>query len=184
MRNALACALVLLVTSATVNGGTVINEWNVNDTQKWELTASASIRILASDSDVFSFEAYDSVTGDAVNIDLIETDPSGVTGTVKIRVAADPSSARVYGAAGVRAVDLSTADTGVLSGLNISGGLGYDDGVTVDDVDGDLTMAGSLYNTCDFGDVDPGVTITIVDGRLTGTLLANTLGNVINRDNK
>ena len=170
-------------------GDITIREWSGISGSKYQVTYpipndpnTVNITILESDTGTFSFEAFYTGTNSAAHINLIETDPSGVTGTVRLKIASDPSSARVYGAADVRELDLSTAGTGVLSGLNISGDLGETAGVECDDVIDDVSIGGNVLNTFDAGDVDSGATITIAKD-LEGTLTANTLGNLtINGD--
>ena len=63
MRTKITIALLVLATGFSASAELVINEWNVNDGDKWEEYVEGSIRILESDEDAFCFEAYDSVTG-------------------------------------------------------------------------------------------------------------------------
>ena len=85
MRTKIMITLLVLATGFSASAETVIHEWNVDDGNKWEEFGNASIRILESDADVFCFEAYDSVTGYAADINIIETDSNGRGGTADSR---------------------------------------------------------------------------------------------------
>jgi len=101
---------------------------------------------VASDTDeIFSFEAYDDVTGDPADIDSITVDSGIGSGTVRIQIGPDPNSARTDGADNVGTIDLSNADYGELVDVNINGRLGLVDGgtsgtVKVDEISGDVTV--------------------------------------------
>ena len=95
-RHHLSATLGLIAMTGASLATPTVSEWNVNDTLKWGFTVSGSavtITITDDDADTFSFEAYDNVTGDPVNIDSI-TVASGVGGTVRVSVLPDPMSGR------------------------------------------------------------------------------------------
>lgn len=96
-------------------------------------------------SQVFSFDAYDG-NGYPTDIDLIQTDAAGVTGTIRVKVAPQTGSSRTYGAARVRGINLSTATVGELAGLTISDSLGDLTGVTISSATGTLAVT-DVYNS-------------------------------------
>ena len=126
----------------------------------------------------WQFEAYDSDTGDAGNIDYIRIQPTDDVGPIKLSIVG--STGHTYGAADVKEIDLKTNadDTSEIVDINISGNLAADGDVSCDSVTGDIFVGLNTYNTLDLGDVDSSSTITITKD-LEGTLSANTLGNVL-----
>lgn len=141
-------------------GGIALNEWNVNDTNKWNYNPITGVlTITDTDTDIFSFEAYDDVTGEPAHIDTIKVVDTGLTGTVRVRVAQNPGNnpATTRGAASVRVIDLTNADVGELVELDISGSLGRISStngyVTVADVSGNLVIDGNVYNAFTAGDI-------------------------------
>lgn len=90
-------SLAIVLSTASISlahGALTVNEWNVNDTSKWNFSVVGStitITITQSDADTFSFEAYDNVTLAPANIDTIVV-ASGVTGTVRVSVLQSPTN--------------------------------------------------------------------------------------------
>ncbi len=129
-------SIAIGILSVGLSTAVTVHEWNGLSSSKWHyIPLTNEIEITASDSGTFSFEAFDSLTGNPVDIDLVSVH-SGVSGTVNVKIAADPGSARTYGAANVKGIDLHNATAGNLAGVFISGNLGATSGVNVKDVSG------------------------------------------------
>lgn len=149
-----------------------IEEWSgassgftIHGEQYIEITAAGT----------YYFQSYDGAS--PADIDNIYITGGGVTGTVTIHIYQDPNDGEGPGAAAVKDIDLSTATTGVLGKVYISGHLGEDDDVVVHEVSDDIEIGGNVYNTFNAGEVDSEVSITI-EKDLEGTLKADTLGNL------
>jgi hypothetical protein len=184
----LAIAATIFTVTVTL-GDVTVREWSGVLGSKYQVyypdendPNTVNIRILESDTGTFSFEAFYTGTNNAADINRIDTDPLGVTGTVRLIVAADPGfPARTYGARTIRAIDLSTADTGEIAGMNISGDLATEGDVICDNITGDVFVLGRL-------DLYTGARHDLIVGTASGALTfqggawgyikAGTLGDV------
>jgi hypothetical protein len=171
-------------------GDVTVREWCGIPEAKYRVIADPNdpndvqIRILESDAGTFCFEAFYTGTNNAADIDLIETDPLGVTGTVRLRLEADPNyPAREYGARRVKAIDLSTADTSEIGGIIISDDIATTGDVVCDNITGDLDIGGNVgkiglpYTTLSAGMVAGTITVngTLVSG---DSIEVDTLGDL------
>jgi hypothetical protein len=146
-------ALILTVSCVTAGICDVtVREWNgISDTKFRVIEDPADpnvvqIIIVESDPEIFKFEAFYTGTNNPADIDRIETDPLGVTGTVRVMIKPDPQSSHVFGAASIGSIDLSTADIGELMALKISGALATQYPVVVRTISGELNIPGGVHN--------------------------------------
>lgn len=126
--------------------------------------------ILQRDGNVFQFEAFDDVTGDPADIDLIEIDP-GATGTVHIMIERDPQvNPTGNGARNVREINLSGPTNSRISQLDITGDLGELGPIVADT----MGFSPSDWNWNIDGDLRNAVTVDVADGWITveGNVLA------------
>ncbi len=185
--------LVVLCTTPVVVGATQVRQWNPSiSASSYTFTVNpVNIEIRNSSSNIYKFEAFDDVTGLPVDINNITV--GGGVSTVSVMVHGDPSAGRSFGARNVYRLELVSAATSSLVGLNISGNL-QAGGIDADNITGGLglqTVSGPIFAlTCSgtiyvHGDVSSTIRINgafsgglSVDGGLYAEVKAASFGRL------
>ena len=136
-RNTVIGLLCVLCLSIVVQAG--IEEWGPA-TSGFIIRGDNTIEITTAGT--YYFQAYNGST--AIDINSIYTSTGGVDGPVTVYVYQDPLDGNGVGAARVKKIDLSTATTGNLARLYISGNLADAGDIKCDNLTGNITAGGAL----------------------------------------
>lgn len=172
MRGCIVLAISVSIMAVPASAQRIVSEWNVLDIGKWSYEPlENAIHITDSDPDVFSFETYDLTTGAPLDFDLVICDTSD---PVSVRIAADPNSARTYGARHVHEINLSASSDGEIHDVRISGDMGLFGPIVANRIESDFTVDGDVFNLILVDEAIGDINV----GTLQSGIIADSLGNV------